>query len=154
MCESVSAGGSLSPTPRTLLGGKWTPFISAWRGLERPSLPAGLCWRWARPRVWSRVCTWTPASSLLHDHTTRCVVLSANAIYMSEHERRICEPSRLGLWKLPRQARAAGWRPRVLGDFGGIIFKGAEAPPGRRKGHPHSTSSPRPFLGSVLKQTQ
>lgn len=35
------------------------------------------------------------------DHTTRHRVLSTNAIYMSEHEQRICEPSMLELWKLP-----------------------------------------------------
>lgn len=50
------------------------------------------------------------------------VLLSANAIYMSEHEQRICEPSRWWLWKLPRQAGAAPQRPEVLEDFGGMIF--------------------------------
>lgn len=50
------------------------------------------------------------------------VLLSANAIYMSEHEQRICEPSRWWLWKLRWQARAAPQRPEVLEDFGGMIF--------------------------------
>lgn len=50
------------------------------------------------------------------------VFLSANAIYMSEHEQRICVPSRWWLWKLPRQAGAASQRPEVLEDFGGMIF--------------------------------
>ena len=49
MCISLQCSTSLFPTSRTLLRRKWAPFISAWRGLERPSLPTGLCWRWARP---------------------------------------------------------------------------------------------------------
>lgn len=59
---------------------------------------------------------------LLRVYHESLVLLSANAIYMSEHEQRICEPSRWWLWKLPRQAGAAPQRPEVLEDFGGMIF--------------------------------
>lgn len=39
---------------------------------------------------------------ILEDYTTRRIVLlSTNATSMSEHEQKVCEPLRLGLWKLP-----------------------------------------------------
>lgn len=53
---------------------------------------------------------------------------------MSEHERRICEPSGWGFGNYLGRPGLLGGSPG-LGDFG-IIFKGAEAPPGGRKGHP------------------